>query len=119
MPDFFLDEFEEKEEVMRQLKVNKAKSDPAAAENGDQVSGVFQKIQTLISDELVKSVNGVFDFNLSGNKNSEWYLDLKNGAGIYNIEAFMYCSPFLEITQNISLYAGACPTQTTIPILKI
>lgn len=80
LPDFFLDEFEENQDVMRQLKANKVKSDGAAPAGGDQVSGVFQKIQGLISDELVKSVDGVFQFKLSGD-DGEWYLDLKNSPG--------------------------------------
>jgi len=79
LPDFFLDEFEEKKDYMRQLNVSKAKSD--AGQPVDQVSVVFQKIQGLITDELVQSVNGVFQFKLSGDGDTEWYLDLKNGAG--------------------------------------
>ena len=66
---------------MRQLNVSKAKSD--AGQPVDQVSGVFQKIQGLITDELVQSVNGVFQFKLSGDGDTEWYLDLKNGAGLF------------------------------------
>ena len=86
LPDFFLDEFEEKKDYMRQLNVSKAKSD--AGQPVDQVSGVFQKIQGLITDELVQSVNGVFQFKLSGDGDTEWYLDLKNGAGLF--QAFYF-----------------------------
>ena len=68
--------------MMRQMKANKVKSESAASAGAGEVPRVFEKIRGLINDELVKSVNGVFQFTLSGAEAGDWYLDLKNGAGI-------------------------------------
>ena len=68
--------------MMRQMKANKAKSESTASSGPGEVPRVFDKIRGMINDELVKSVNGVFQFTLSGAEAGDWYLDLKNGAGI-------------------------------------
>ena len=73
---------------MRQLNVSKAKSDAGGSAGDDQAAGIFQRIKSLISDELVQSVNGVFQFKLSGDGDAEWYLDLKNGQGMLKHSRF-------------------------------
>eukprot|EP00112_Aurelia_sp_Birch-Aquarium-sp1_P006539 Seg172.13 transcript_id=Seg172.13/GoldUCD/mRNA.D3Y31 product="Hydroxysteroid dehydrogenase-like protein 2" protein_id=Seg172.13/GoldUCD/D3Y31 len=84
LPDFFLDgdeDWQKKDDLMRQMKANKTKSESAASSGAGEVPHVFEKIRGLIDDDLVKSVNGVFQFTLSGAEAGDWYLDLKNGAG--------------------------------------
>ena len=57
----------------------KEKGSPAGSAGG--LSSLTKKIQSLCSEELVKSVNGIFEFDLQGEEPGLWYLDLKNGAG--------------------------------------
>ena len=45
------------------------------------VTGLFETIKSLCNEELVKSVNGVFEFHLEGKEAGVWYLDLKNNSG--------------------------------------
>ena len=46
------------------------------------VSEVFEKVHSLCNEELVQSINGIFEFHLSGKEPGVWYLDLKNSSGI-------------------------------------
>ena len=46
------------------------------------VSEVFEKLHSLCNEELVQSINGIFEFHLSGKEPGVWYLDLKNNSGI-------------------------------------
>ncbi|CAC5414625.1 Hydroxysteroid dehydrogenase-like protein 2 [Mytilus coruscus] len=59
LPDFFLDE------------------DPYFCDN----RWLKMTLKTLLNEDLVNSTKGVFQFNLSGADQGEWYLDLKNGSG--------------------------------------
>lgn len=73
MPDFFLDDV-----------IPEAASDNTATskdvESGD-IPNLFNKIQTLISSEIVGKVQAVYEFNITGDEKSTWFLDLKNGSG--------------------------------------
>lgn len=69
LPDFFL---EEGPESLRQKIVEQggkpafsgaSKEAPAAG----ATSQVFKQIESLMNEELVKSINGIFQFNLKGN----------------------------------------------------
>lgn len=82
LPDFFL---EEDPEALRSQMVEEGAT-PAfsggsktAASSGP--AKTFQQIKGLLSEDLVKSIGGVFQFNLSGADEGVWYMDLKNGSG--------------------------------------
>lgn len=83
LPDFFL---EEDPEYLRQRIVEQG-GKPAfggaskgAAAGGDTFK-VFKQLESLLNEELVKTVGGVFKFDLKGAEEGVWYLDLKNGSG--------------------------------------
>jgi len=86
MPDFFLDDFlevEQKNLVDRQTEQTKAKEDPAPASSGAgsaAIQEVFNQIKPILSEDIVKKTNAIFSFSIPDD-NSEWYLDMKNGAG--------------------------------------
>jgi len=85
MPDFFLDDFlevEQKNLVERQTEQTKAKEAPAtpAAGGSADIQNVFNQIKPILSEDIVKKTNAVFAFSIPDD-NSEWYLDMKNGAG--------------------------------------
>jgi len=90
LPDFFLDDFKEsmhQDLVDRQTIDAQKKSDkPVAASSassggsGGSIQAVFDKIQGHISEDVVKKTNAVFAFKITDD-DSEWFLDLKNGAG--------------------------------------
>merc|ERR1719361_2333058 len=76
MPDFFLDEFleaqggaETAESIVAQAEKPAAvkSASKVAAASGDPIAAVFTQIEAQLSEELVKK--------------TEWYLDLRNGAG--------------------------------------
>jgi len=45
------------------------------------VADTFEMIKSLCNEELVHSVNGIFEFHLGGKEPGKWYLDLKNNTG--------------------------------------
>ena len=83
LPDFFLDvEDVDMDSMMKQhIKMGGAGKGGHAPGSAGGVATLAQKIQSLCSEELVKSVNGVFQFDLEGDEAGAWYLDLKNGTG--------------------------------------
>jgi len=86
MPDFFLDLDNTPKEPMDELKA--AATAPAAAApatNEKTVQGVFDKLGTLINDDLVSKVQAVYTFNVRGADEGTWHLDLKNAPGASKI----------------------------------
>ena len=78
--DFFLDvEDSSLEEMVGAVK--KSTESAAHGSQGGGVAGLFETIKSLCNEELVKSVNGVFEFHLEGKEPGVWYLDLKNNSG--------------------------------------
>ncbi|KPI93099.1 Hydroxysteroid dehydrogenase-like protein 2 [Papilio xuthus] len=69
MPDFFL---EVPGESVQQVK----KSEPEA-----QIPTLFGSISKVITPELVKKTQAVYQFNVKGKEEGVWHIDLKNGDG--------------------------------------
>ncbi|XP_050323978.1 hydroxysteroid dehydrogenase-like protein 2 [Bactrocera neohumeralis] len=46
-----------------------------------KISGLFEKIGPLLSNELVQKTLAIYQFHIVGNEGGVWYIDLKNGAG--------------------------------------
>lgn len=72
-PDFFLPEeeirsFPNFEEFAALYAANKpgAPSGGGASAGGESVEGVFNKIKTVLSEEIVKRTNGVYAFQITG-----------------------------------------------------
>jgi len=59
----------------------KSTESAAQGSQAEGVAGLFDTIKSLCNEELVKSVNGVFEFHLEGKEPGVWYLDLKNNSG--------------------------------------
>lgn len=87
LPDFFLDE--EPEELVKHMeqhgaspvfKGGKSSSEPAAAPGGP-IEDTFNVIRGILNPEVVKTTQGVYKFDLSGEHAGVWYIDLKNNAG--------------------------------------
>lgn len=85
LPDFFLDQ--QPEDLARQMeehgatpafKSRKASADSAAT---GPVSDMFNIIRGLLGPDIVKTTQGVYRFDLSGEHAGVWYIDLKNDAG--------------------------------------
>ncbi|KAE8751778.1 hypothetical protein FOCC_FOCC001627 [Frankliniella occidentalis] len=70
MPDPFLDEAPVDQGHSKSAEVGTA-----------QIEKVFSSIQRHITPEVVKNVQAVYQFQISGVEDSLWYLDLKNGNG--------------------------------------
>lgn len=54
----------------------------ATGGSSGNVAQIFETIKSLCDEDLVKTINGVFEFDVSGTDAGLWYLDLKNGSGI-------------------------------------
>ncbi|KAG1971113.1 hydroxysteroid dehydrogenase-like protein 2 [Pimephales promelas] len=83
LPDFFLDEKpEDLVKLMEQhgatpvFKSGKADSAPVGA-----ISEMFNIIKGILNPDIVKTTQGVYRFDLSGEHAGVWYIDLKNNAG--------------------------------------
>jgi len=49
--------------------------------SGGQVEGLFQKIEGLLNEDIVKRTNAVYQFDVKGEEAGIWFLDMKNGKG--------------------------------------
>lgn len=86
LPDFFLDEAPEAlVEQMEQHGATPAFKPPSSSSAtppaGGPIEGTFNAIRAVINEDVIKSTQGVYQFDLSGEHAGVWYLDLKSGAG--------------------------------------
>lgn len=81
MPDFFLDAPPEQlVEYAAEGSHAASLKKPAAAASG-KIEGLFQKIESLLSEEIIKKTNAVYQFNVKGEEAGVWFADLKNATG--------------------------------------
>ncbi|NWY42657.1 HSDL2 protein, partial [Sylvia atricapilla] len=57
------------------------KTESAAAEPSGPVAETFRVIRGVVTEEYVRSTQGVFQFELSGDGGGTWYIDLKTKGG--------------------------------------
>ncbi|XP_056146712.1 hydroxysteroid dehydrogenase-like protein 2 [Lampris incognitus] len=83
LPDFFLDE--EPEGMVKQMEQHGGtpafKSSAAMPSSGSPVEDTFNVIRGVLSTEIVKATQGVYKFQLSGEHEGIWFIDLKSGSG--------------------------------------
>lgn len=85
LPDFFLDAEPDKlQKIMEDHGATPAfrseKSRADAAFSGP-IGQTFNTMKGSLNAELVKTTQGVYQFDLSGEHPGVWYIDLKNGSG--------------------------------------
>ncbi|KAE8748343.1 hypothetical protein FOCC_FOCC004979 [Frankliniella occidentalis] len=73
MPDFFLDDSPNTSFEISKMKPNLG--------GGEGIAKIFKTIEDKINPELVKKVQGVYLFQVSGAEEGFWHIDLKNGSG--------------------------------------
>ncbi|KAG7322991.1 hypothetical protein KOW79_014337 [Hemibagrus wyckioides] len=76
LPDFFLDE--DPETLKKQMESHASADSPSVS---SPIAETFNVIKGVLSPDVVKSTQGVYRFQLSGEHAGVWYIDLKNGAG--------------------------------------
>uniref|UniRef100_A0A3Q2W7N7 Hydroxysteroid dehydrogenase-like protein 2 n=1 Tax=Haplochromis burtoni TaxID=8153 RepID=A0A3Q2W7N7_HAPBU len=86
LPDFFLDETPESlVEKMEQHGATPAFKPPSSSSytptSGGPVETTFDVIKGVINEDVVKSTQGIYQFDLSGEHTGVWFLDLKTGSG--------------------------------------
>lgn len=86
LPDFFLDETPESlVEKMEQHGATPAFKPPSSSSatptSGGPVETTFDVIKGVINEDIVKSTQGIYQFDLSGEHTGVWFLDLKTGSG--------------------------------------
>ncbi|XP_039856505.1 hydroxysteroid dehydrogenase-like protein 2 [Simochromis diagramma] len=86
LPDFFLDETPESlVEKMEQHGATPAFKPPSSSSatptSGGPVETTFDAIKGVINEDVVKSTQGIYQFDLSGEHTGVWFLDLKTGSG--------------------------------------
>ncbi|XP_048584363.1 hydroxysteroid dehydrogenase-like protein 2 [Nematostella vectensis] len=85
-------------------------------QEGGEVAGLIATIQSNLSEDVVKSINGVFEFKLNGKEPGTWYLDLKNGKGDVGAGSFPkgkpHCTLTLKSEDFVKMFKGELnPTQ--------
>ncbi|CAL8341855.1 unnamed protein product [Arctogadus glacialis] len=75
MPDFFLD-------VEADVDTPSSKALPSSTKTSNPIEETFALIRTVLSQDLVQSTKGVYQFDLSGEHTGSWFVDLKQGAGL-------------------------------------
>ncbi|CAN9504636.1 unnamed protein product [Ophioblennius macclurei] len=86
LPDFFLDETPENlAQQMEQHGATPAFKPPPSSEappsSSSPVESTFDIIRGIINEDIVKSTQGIYQFDLSGEHAGVWFLDLKSGTG--------------------------------------
>ncbi|CAH1244161.1 HSDL2 [Branchiostoma lanceolatum] len=79
MPDFFLDITAE--ELNKNLKIPQAAAGGASQAAAGGPAQTFEVINSLVSEDILSSVKGVFQFNLTGVEEGTWHLNLKDAPG--------------------------------------
>ncbi|CAL8326617.1 unnamed protein product [Boreogadus saida] len=74
MPDFFLD--------VETDDTPSSKALPSSTKTSNPIEETFALIRTVLSQDLVQSTKGVYQFDLSGEHTGSWFVDLKQGAGL-------------------------------------
>ncbi|XP_055841433.1 hydroxysteroid dehydrogenase-like protein 2 [Episyrphus balteatus] len=74
MGDFFLDSTDMSDEL------NKVGT-PVKTTEGGSIPKLFEKIESLLSEELVGKTQAIYQFNVEGSEKGVWFLDLKTGSG--------------------------------------
>lgn len=80
--DFFLDDFGSTLDNSKEIPVGDIPN-PSVSSGGatTDVGRTFDAVKGLLTEDVVKSVQGVYQFDIKGKEASQWYLDLKNGSG--------------------------------------
>lgn len=76
MPDAFLDIPTDLNETQEHKK-----SVFGGGQGGGQIESLFKKIEASLSEEVVSKTNAIFHFNVKGDEEGTWFLDLKSGSG--------------------------------------
>ncbi|XP_023664435.2 hydroxysteroid dehydrogenase-like protein 2 [Paramormyrops kingsleyae] len=81
LPDFFLDS--DPEEVKKQMVDEGTMAEQANAGGmaGGPIAATFKAIQGILSPDVIKTTQGVYKFNITGDDAGVWYIDLKNAPG--------------------------------------
>ncbi|XP_031564328.1 hydroxysteroid dehydrogenase-like protein 2 isoform X2 [Actinia tenebrosa] len=114
LPDFFLDEANPEKLLKDHHKMEKLEA--SAGSSTGNVAKVFETIKSLCDDELVKTINGVFEFDIHGKDAGLWYLDLKNGPGSAGSGSYpggqAQCTMSLDSEDFLKMFQGQLnPTQ--------
>lgn len=79
-PDAFLDITENAINLLNQARTSSA-PEAAAASDDKPIAGLFKKIESRLSENLVSKTNAIYHFEVKGGEAGTWFLDLKSGAG--------------------------------------
>ncbi|KAF6124791.1 hydroxysteroid dehydrogenase like 2 [Phyllostomus discolor] len=84
LPDFFLDEFPDT--ITQKTKSHGAapqvkEEKPQSKSRSGAVEETFRAVKNSLSDDIVKAIQAVYKFELSGEDGGTWFLDLKNKSG--------------------------------------
>ncbi|XP_041359777.1 hydroxysteroid dehydrogenase-like protein 2 [Gigantopelta aegis] len=78
LPDFFLDSAPGDIQKQMEDKPDMAKVETLASSGVDKT---FLTIGSILTEDMVKSVKGIFQFNITGDENGTWFINLKTGSG--------------------------------------
>ncbi|KAI4788854.1 hypothetical protein KUCAC02_035593 [Chaenocephalus aceratus] len=85
LPDFFLDDAPETlVEKMEQHGATPAFRPPTSSAtplSGGPIENTFDAIKAVINEDVIKTTQGIYQFDLSGENAGVWFLDLKSGSG--------------------------------------
>ncbi|XP_038127939.1 hydroxysteroid dehydrogenase-like protein 2 [Cyprinodon tularosa] len=84
LPDFFLDEAPENlVKHMEEHGATPAFKPPSSdtPRSGGPIESTFDVIRGVLNEDVVKSTQGIYRFDLSGEHSGVWFLDLKSGSG--------------------------------------
>ncbi|XP_074473778.1 hydroxysteroid dehydrogenase-like protein 2 isoform X1 [Sebastes fasciatus] len=79
MPDLFLDV--EEETPVEHGNYYRYSKPPSSSASNAPIESTFDAIRAVINDDVVKLTQAIYRFDLSGEHEGIWFLDLKSGSG--------------------------------------
>ncbi|KAH3693716.1 hypothetical protein DPMN_081156 [Dreissena polymorpha] len=124
LPDFFLDVGPEA--LKSQIEAGGLKpafgGAPKAVQADSVVGKVFKQIEAMMSEDMVKSINGVFQFNLTGANAGDWFVDFKTGKGQVGQGASpgeAGCTMIMDSADFVKMFAGELKPTTAFMMGKL
>ncbi|KAK3754641.1 hypothetical protein QZH41_014925, partial [Actinostola sp. cb2023] len=96
--------------------INMSKLEGGGGIPAGSVAKLFDTIKSLCDEQLVKDINGVFEFDVSGTDAGFWYLDLKKGSGSAGAGSYpdgqAQCTMLMDCEDFVKMFRGQLnPTQ--------
>ncbi|GFO03104.1 hydroxysteroid dehydrogenase-like protein 2 [Plakobranchus ocellatus] len=119
LPDFFLDVGPDDPKLKGSINVSSGSK--SKEQGGNRIPEAFTAMESLLTEQLVNEIKASYQFNLSGDEEGQWFIDLKSGAG--SVGQGMLESPDCTMTLDsglfLDMFAGKANSTTAFMMGKL